>query len=860
MNYYRLLCGAFAVILSLIASPIFATSTGQFILNNGLEVVLISDPSASVASVRTVVRSGSIHEAGHYGSGLAHYLEHLVSGGSTTIRTESEYRNLVAQCGGATNAYTTLDHTAYYIHTTHEKLPLALSLIYEWMFFNDFSKTEFQREKSVVIKELERGKASVYRQAYAANQAHFYDFHPMRYPVIGYPSLVKETSEKTIKDFYKQHYVPSNMILVVGGNFDIKKIRAQIESSFGTIPQQAKPQSPVLLEPPTVSPKTREIFLETTTAKLNFRFPSIRFGEDDLYALDLLAYVFGRGVESVAYQHLVEDKKLAYSVSVSSYTPIQTTGFFEIQVEIDPQHRAAVKKEVMTLISELKEGDFDRKRIKAAKKQKRSEEVFAMGNMQRRVEQVSLSMLYSHHPDYFKEYAYRFDSVTEDDLTRVARQYLNPQRLVLTETLPLAYQGETSSTELPLKSKISTQLTLNNGLTIWFMQDKSAPKVSMTVMIEGGIREEDPENAGLGLMTAAALGQGSRRYSKKEFQSEFDLRGASYSATLGNNSWLASMSSLTEDFEDLWPVFADGIWGGDVEKEAFHEIKRQQLNEINSEKDHWRAYTKRLFLNWFYGDHPYGQSRLGNEISVKRINLKTMHMAQKSLVRPQDTVVTIVGDFEPKKLKESLIQTLSRLPRTAPKLALDSLLPNHEVSLQQSHDIPQDLAVVTIAYDGLSLDQYEQFALMNVLDTVLSGYRYPGGRLHDTLRGEGLVYEVHAFHVPLVDTGYFMIQAVTDPANKDKVVKEIQAIIEDLKTNGIETRELNLAKDQLLYHQALKESEIDSLSQLVASNLLFFKKWDQHRKMPEAIRRVEKRDVQQLAKELFVAPQILIFD
>ena len=65
-------------------------------------------------------RSGSIHEDEQRGSGLAHYLEHLVSGGTTSKRSEKRYRKLLAECGGASNAYTTLDHTTV-IYTPQQK-------------------------------------------------------------------------------------------------------------------------------------------------------------------------------------------------------------------------------------------------------------------------------------------------------------------------------------------------------------------------------------------------------------------------------------------------------------------------------------------------------------------------------------------------------------------------------------------------------------------------------------------------------------------------------------------------------------------------------------------------------------------
>ena len=70
-------------------------------LDNGLKVVLVQDPGASLVSVRTYVRAGSIDEDPLLGSGLSHYLEHLVAGGTTTVHPEESYRRTIAKLGGA---------------------------------------------------------------------------------------------------------------------------------------------------------------------------------------------------------------------------------------------------------------------------------------------------------------------------------------------------------------------------------------------------------------------------------------------------------------------------------------------------------------------------------------------------------------------------------------------------------------------------------------------------------------------------------------------------------------------------------------------------------------------------------------
>ena len=114
---FNVFLGLFYVIFSAL---ICLGQTQSFVLKNGLETVLISDDSSNLASVRVLVRVGAMQEGSFLGYGLSHYLEHLLAGGSTSLRSESEVQSSLVSLGGANNAYTTLDHTAYYIHTSSE--------------------------------------------------------------------------------------------------------------------------------------------------------------------------------------------------------------------------------------------------------------------------------------------------------------------------------------------------------------------------------------------------------------------------------------------------------------------------------------------------------------------------------------------------------------------------------------------------------------------------------------------------------------------------------------------------------------------------------------------------------------------
>src|SRR5690606_16620974 len=127
------------------------------VLDNGLTIIARRLPSP-VLTVRGYVRTGGMYEGQWLGGGLSHLLEHLVAGGSTEKRTEAENRELLQMLGNNSNAYTTTDHTAYFINTTPENLAGAVDLLTDWLFHARITEEEYAREYEVVQRELEKGK------------------------------------------------------------------------------------------------------------------------------------------------------------------------------------------------------------------------------------------------------------------------------------------------------------------------------------------------------------------------------------------------------------------------------------------------------------------------------------------------------------------------------------------------------------------------------------------------------------------------------------------------------------------------------------------------------------------------------
>ncbi len=189
------------------------------VLKNGMTVILKRVPSPVVA-VRGYAMTGGVYEGKWLGGGLSHLLEHLVAGGSNGRRTEAQNRDLLQRIGNNSNAYTTEDHTAFFVNTTTPHMEEAVDLVTGWMLTASITPAEYRREYQVVQRELEMGKGEPDRQFYYLMATNRYRISPARVPVIGYQEVIQGLSRDDVYSYYKQAYQPNNMVFCVAGDID----------------------------------------------------------------------------------------------------------------------------------------------------------------------------------------------------------------------------------------------------------------------------------------------------------------------------------------------------------------------------------------------------------------------------------------------------------------------------------------------------------------------------------------------------------------------------------------------------------------------------------------------------------------
>lgn len=830
------------------------------ILENGLTVSIIKDELAPLVSVRTFVKAGSVFESGYFGSGISHYVEHLVAGGTTSKRSEQEYRDALVRMGGAYNAYTTYDHTSYYINALNDQLPQAISIMNEWMNHSAFKLSEVKRERAVIQREIEKNNADIPRQFYRLCQENTYKHHPIHYPVIGELSAFNQLKRSDLVRYYTTYYTPRNMVLVIGGNIDEAETLALVEATFGTCDSRPLPLITYHDEPHPFTARTVKQSFVCNTTYLSLRYRTVDLVSDDIYALDLLEYALASGEKALLYKRLVDETQLAYSISASSYTPSFTSGYLEITAEIDEANIQAVIDEIHTILTTLKNTPLTDHDIKRLKQQKKSGDILSLSTLEDRMSKIGNGLFYGQSDTFFDDYLTRLEAVTPDDVQRCVNTYLKLNTQITTIITPPTNVDTPKSKSIKKSGATAIKHTLKNGLRIILQPDDSLPKCHVRVFMLGGLRAETTETNGIGYCMMDMICRRSKRYSKEDLQTLIEDNGASLSGSMGNNTVFISLDCLSENIPELLPVMTESMLNPIFHPDDLHDVRRRTLQTIAQRQDDWYRNGMYQFKQAFYQSHPYHFSMLGEPDSLNALTPDKIQAAYNAHLNPDGMVVTVIGQFNEQDVLTELTHSLGNLPKKKENRFSTLTRPLHQKPTESHLSITQDdVAALFIGYDGLSHTDEHDTVILDVFNAVLSGIGYPGGRLHHDLREHGYVYLVHGVQTVGIDPGCFLIYALTTPAQSQDALNLIQRHMTDLSQTPISDKEFTDAIAQCRFHYQDRLDGDEAKALLYATDELYGLGFDHSTKLEKKLKSVTKKDIQSMAKRLRKAPQTFLF-
>ncbi|MES0100955.1 pitrilysin family protein [Mesorhizobium sp. M0019] len=418
----------------------------DFLLDNGMEVVVIPDHRAPIVTHMVWYKIGSADEPPGK-SGIAHFFEHLMFK-ATSNHAAGELDRAVAAIGGSDNAFTSYDYTAFHETVVPQALGEMMGFEADRMRNLILNDDVIKTERDVILEER-RSRIDSNPQAVLDEEidATLWQNQPYRIPVIGWMQEMEKLNRTDAMAFYNKYYTPNNAVLVVAGDVEPKTVKALAEKTYGKIARG--PDLPPRIRPVEPEQNTRRTVTLTdgrvsvpsfTTQWVVPSYHTAKPGEAE--ALDVLSEILGGGNRSRLYQELVVRQGIAAEAGAFFQgTMLDDTNFTvygaprgdaklaDIEAAVDAEIARIAKDGVTSDELEKSKDRFVRSMIFARDKQEDMANIYgstlATGGNVQDVQQW---------PD-------RIRKVTADQVKAVAARYLNLDHTTTGYLLPQTQAG-----------------------------------------------------------------------------------------------------------------------------------------------------------------------------------------------------------------------------------------------------------------------------------------------------------------------------------------------------------------------------------------------------------------------------------
>lgn len=387
--------------------------------DNGLKLIINKLDGLLSVSCGILVKTGSSNETAKE-NGISHFIEHNLFKG-TTSRTAFEISDAIDSIGGQINAFTSKELTCYYTKSTSEHLETSLEVLSDIFFNSTFDKKEMDKEKQVIIEEINMTNDSPEDLCLDLLSTAYYGKNGYGRTILGSEKNVLSFDFDAVSNYMKKYYTADNVCISIAGNVDVESAIKLVDKYFANNFVNLK--SVKQKEQTSFSYDKLYKYKKTEQTHLALCFPAYSSSDDKSISLSILSAVFGGGMSSRLFQKIREELGLAYSV-YSYPSQYKDNGILEIYAGVGNGVRDKAFKAIVLETEKMQKYGITEKEFKRGKAQMKSS--FVMGQ-----ESTSSQMLI--HGKYllfldevfdFEKRISQIDAVDLENVNQVANEVL----------------------------------------------------------------------------------------------------------------------------------------------------------------------------------------------------------------------------------------------------------------------------------------------------------------------------------------------------------------------------------------------------------------------------------------------------
>ncbi len=396
-------------------------------LPNGLTIITEEMEHIRSVCIGIWIKTGSRDEDKQW-NGISHFVEHMVFKG-TEHRTAEEIARQVDSIGGNIDAFTAKECVSFSIKVLDEHLPIALDVLSDLVLNPVFDAGDIVRERGVILEEIKMDEDSPDYLVHEIFTQNFWKDHPLGRPILGTRDTVKAFERQPVSDFYRERFVPGNVIITAAGHLNHEHFVELVDKHFSGM----KPMSNGFHSaPPKIVPK---IILRNKKSleqvQICVGVPSYPITHEKRHSSYILNTLLGGGMSSRLFQNIRERQGLAYAI-YSDLNPYRDTGCLSVYAGTS---RASATKVVESVVSEfrnLKSAEVPPDELRRSKDQLKGSLMLSLESSTARMSNLARQEMYFDHFYGLDELIEKIESVTAEELWHLANQFFQTENIAVT--------------------------------------------------------------------------------------------------------------------------------------------------------------------------------------------------------------------------------------------------------------------------------------------------------------------------------------------------------------------------------------------------------------------------------------------
>ncbi|AUC80890.1 pitrilysin family protein [Lacinutrix sp. Bg11-31] len=827
----------------------------EYMLDNGLKVLLFPDNSAQTITVNITYRVGSRHE-GYGEKGMAHLLEHLVFKGTPNHPNIPEE---LTSHGARPNGTTWYDRTNYFetFNATEENLDWALDLESDRMLNSFIAEKDLQSEFSVVRNEFEMSENSPSSVLVDKVISSAYLWHNYGQSTIGNRSDIERVPIENLKAFYKKYYRPDNAVLMVTGKFEEANMLAKVVKKFGVLKNSGAP----LKDVPTIEPAqdgekrvtlSRVGDLQIVSAL--YHTPAV--SHEDYAAIAVAELILADEPSGRLYKALVNEKKASSLWSFSPFT--KEPGFMYINVDV-PSDKSLTEAEttLLSLLDNLGNNPVTETEVNRGKTKflKQADDVFR--------DSARFGTFMSEFigaGDWRLAFVLRdrVENMTADKVNAAIQRYLiktnrtvglfipeeKPMRVSIEHTegieaLVTNYKGKESmgAGDVFNVSFDNIQSTLNTGtlssspIAYGFIKKNNRGKTVTVSFTSRTGNVNDLMNKGLAASyTAKMLNKGTKSKSRQAIEDKLSAIKSSISFSGSNGKITANLTSTEENLTEALSLMVDMLKNPLFDATELDKLKTEDLAAIEQNKTdpQFLAIREMGLLNQYYKKgHPLYNWTIDEEVAaINAVSVKELQAYYNNFYGISNNATLVaIGNIDEQALKSYFDNAFKDFKSNLPYTVISDKHQKNK-SANQKIKTPDKKNAISFGTLPIETSKYDDdYAALQMAGEILGG-GFISSRIANRLRQQdGVSYgagaRVNVDNNKNDNNSAAMVYAIYAPENAEKVQLGFREEIARFIKDGITQEELKTAVDGWIQGQSVARAKDNELSGVISNNMYY---------------------------------------